>query len=56
MTNAGELKNKGGRPKGSTKAKKGAMLWIPAEIIDTVQSMVQVVNKTNRKCCDDMKH
>lgn len=45
MTDTEKPKNKGGRPKGSTKAKKGAMMWIPAEIIDTVQSMVKVVKQ-----------
>lgn len=45
MTESEKSKNKGGRPKGSIKAKKGAMMWIPAEIIDTVQSMVNVVKE-----------
>jgi hypothetical protein len=32
-------KNKGGRPK---KEKHGAMMWIPAELKETVQVLIQV--------------
>lgn len=43
MTEQTEIKpkNKGGRPKGSTKEKGGKNLWIPADLLDSVSLMLQ---------------
>lgn len=42
-------KNKGGRPKGTTKEKGGANLWIPAEILDTVKLMIQATRQKQQQ-------
>lgn len=39
------IKRGRGRPLGTKKAVGGKTMWIPAEIIDTVQSMVQSVKQ-----------
>lgn len=39
------VKRKRGRPFGTKKPVGGKTMWIPAQIIDTVQSMVQAVKQ-----------
>ena len=38
-----KIKNKGGRPKGSTKAKKGALIWVQSDIVDSVQAFIDTL-------------
>ena len=45
MTVEQPVKRGRGRPFGTKKAVGGKTMWIPAEIIDTVQSMVQSVKQ-----------
>ncbi|MDD2865059.1 MAG: hypothetical protein PHC99_10135 [Methylococcales bacterium] len=42
-------KNKGGRPKGTTKEKGGKNLWIPSEILDTVLLMIQATRQRQQQ-------
>lgn len=39
-------KNKGGRPR---KDKKGAMVWVPAEIMDSVSAYIELLKQQQRK-------
>ena len=32
-----------GRPKGATKAKKGAMIWVQSEFVDTIKAMLETL-------------
>jgi hypothetical protein len=38
-------KKKMGRPKGSTKAKKGALLWVQAEFVDSVTAFLDTLKQ-----------
>jgi len=40
-----KIKNKGGRPKGSTKAKKGELLWVAAEFVDSMKAMLETLRQ-----------
>lgn len=40
-----QIKNKGGRPKGSTKAKKGALIWVQSEFVDTIKAMLETLRQ-----------
>ena len=34
-----------GRPKGATKDKKGAMVWVQAEFLDTIKAMLETLRQ-----------
>lgn len=42
-------KNKGGRPKGSTKAKKGALIWVQSDFVDSVQAFLETLKAQQAK-------
>lgn len=42
-------KNKGGRPKGTTKEKGGKNFWIPADLVDTVVMLLQANRQANQR-------
>ena len=49
MTEIEKPKNKGGRPKGSTKAKKGALSWVQSDIVDSVQAFIDTLKAQQQK-------
>ena len=38
-----------GRPAGSTKAKKGALIWVQSEIVDSVQAFIKTLKAQQQK-------
>lgn len=34
-----------GRPKGSTKAKKGALIWVQSDFVDSVQAFLETLKQ-----------
>jgi hypothetical protein len=42
-------KNKGGRPKGSTKAKKGALIWVQSDFVDSVQAFLETLKQQQQR-------
>lgn len=38
-----------GRPKGATKEKKGRMIWVQADIIDSVQAFIETLKAQQQK-------
>ena len=42
-------KKKMGRPKGSTKAKKGALIWVQSDFVDSVQAFLETMKAQQAK-------
>lgn len=42
-------KKKMGRPKGSTKAKKGALIWVQSDFVDSVQAFLETLKAQQQK-------
>jgi hypothetical protein len=40
-----KIKRPQGRPKGATKAKKGAMIWVQSEFLDTIKAMLETLRQ-----------
>jgi hypothetical protein len=38
-----------GRPKGATKEKKGAMIWVQSEFVDTIKAMLETLRQQHQK-------
>ena len=38
-----------GRPKGSTKAKKGALIWVQSDIVDSVKAFIDALKAQQQK-------
>ncbi len=38
-----------GRPKGSTKAKKGALIWVQSEFVDTIKAMLETLRQQSKQ-------
>ena len=38
-----------GRPAGSTKAKKGALIWVQSDIVDSVQAFIETLKAQQQK-------
>lgn len=49
MTVAKAEKRKQGRPVGSTKSKKGAMIWVQSDIVDSVQAFIETLKAQQQK-------
>jgi hypothetical protein len=49
MTEIEKPTNKGGRPKGSTKAKKGALIWVQSDFVDSVQAFLETLKAQQQK-------
>lgn len=44
-----KIKRPQGRPKGSTKAKKGALIWVQSDIVDSVQAFIETLKAQQQK-------
>lgn len=44
-----KIKNKGGRPKGSTKAKKGALIWVQSDFVDSVNAFLETLRQQQQR-------
>jgi hypothetical protein len=38
-----------GRPKGATKEKKGAMIWVQSEFVDTIKAMLETLRQQQKQ-------
>jgi hypothetical protein len=48
MTDKTEKRGRG-RPVGSTKAKKGALIWVQSDIVDSVQAFIDTLKAQQQK-------
>lgn len=48
MTEKTEKRGRG-RPVGSTKAKKGALIWVQSDIVDSVQAFIETLKAQQQK-------
>jgi hypothetical protein len=44
-----KIKRPQGRPKGSTKAKKGALIWVQSEFVDSVQAFLETLRQQQQR-------
>ena len=48
MTEKTEKRGRG-RPAGSTKAKKGALIWVQSDFVDSVQAFIETLKAQQQK-------